>query len=192
MATSHAVAGPSQTATPSRLRWVFAVTILLSAFLLFQIQLVMGKFLLPWFGGTRGVWIACMLVFQTLLLIGYGYSHWLTSRVAADRQTRVHLVFMSAGVLVLLIAALHWPALVLPGASWHPDPQRAPEFLIVRLLVAAVGLPFALLATTGPLLQRWYSQIFEGSSPYRLYALSNAGSLLGLLSYPLWVERGFR
>jgi len=192
MATSQTLTGPLSVAAPSRFRFLFAATIFLSAFLLFQIQLVMGKFLLPWFGGTPGVWTACMLVFQALLLVGYGYSHWLTSRVGAGRQAYVHLAFLLVSLLGLVIAALHWPAPVLPGASWHPDPQRAPEFLIVRLLVAAVGVPFILLATTGPLLQRWYSQLFEGSSPYRLYALSNAGSLLGLLSYPFWFERTFR
>src|SRR5690242_17570683 len=133
MATSSALTDRLSVAAMSRFRWVFAATIFLSAFLLFQIQLVMGRFVLPWFGGTPGVWAACMLVFQALLLIGYGYSHWLTSRVSAGRQAHVHVALLSVSLLVLLLAAMRWPAPVLPGASWQPDPQRAPEYLIVRL-----------------------------------------------------------
>lgn len=139
----------------------------------------MGKFLLPWFGGGPGVWTTCLLFFQTLLLGGYAYAHWLTSRLDLRRQTTVHL-----GLLVAAIVCLP----VMPGADWKPAGSAAPVGRILLLLAANVGLPYLVLSATGPLVQRWFSLAHPGRSPYRLYALSNAGSLLALVSFPFVFE----
>ncbi len=171
--------------------WPFLSAIFLSAFLLFQVQLIIGKLILPWFGGTPGVWTTCLLVFQSLLLVGYTYPH-LTSRLAKRVQRNLHGVLLATAVCSLAIAGWRWRAPLLPGAEWRPTGPASPVLAIVTLLLVSVGLPFFVLATTGPLLQRWHSQAFPDRSPYRLYAVSNAGSLLGLLSYPVLFERVLR
>jgi hypothetical protein len=158
---------------------LYALTVFTGAFLLFQVQPLIGKFILPWFGGSPGVWTACLLFFQVLLLGGYAYAHVLTSRVRPARQAIVHLV--------LLVTALVFLPIV-PAESWKPEPAENPTGRILLLLAATIGLPYFVLSTTGPLLQRWFSQTHPGVSPYRLYALSNVGSLLALLSYPFVVE----
>jgi hypothetical protein len=125
-----------------------ALVIFLGAFLLFQVQPLMGKFLLPWFGGGPGVWTTCLLFFQTLLLGGYAYAHWLTSRLDLRRQSTVHL-----GLLVAAIVCLP----IMPGAGWKPAGSEAPIGRILLLLAANVGLPYLALSATGPLVQRWFS-----------------------------------
>lgn len=157
----------------------FAVTIFLSAFLLFQVQPLTGRYILPWFGGGPSIWTACMLFFQILLLGGYLYSHLLTSRLSPRRQVQVH------GVLVLL--SLLWLPIA-PDVSWKPTAGEAPLSRILLLLAATVGAPYFVLSTTGPLMQRWFTWTSPGTSPWRLYALSNVGSLLALLSYPFVFE----
>jgi len=159
--------------------FIFAATIFLSAFLLFQVQPLISKSILPWFGGTPAVWTTCMLFFQVVLFGGYVYAHVLTQRIQPKRQVLIHL-----GLLVAALALLP----ISPSADWKPDGTEAPTLRIVLLLAATVGLPFFALSTTGPLLQHWYSRTHAGSSPYRLYALSNAGSLIALVSYPFVVE----
>ncbi|HYH00970.1 MAG TPA: hypothetical protein VD837_17715 [Terriglobales bacterium] len=167
---------------------VYAVTIFLSAFLLFQVQPVLAKYILPWFGGTPAVWTTCILFFQVLLLGGYAYSHALTTRFAARRQVIVHGAVLLISLLCMAIAAVLWPTPIMPGPSWKPQGADLPAWHIFSLLLVSVGLPYFLLSTTGPLLQAWFAQSEQGRSPYRLYALSNFGSLLALISYPFIVE----
>jgi hypothetical protein len=166
----------------------YAVTIFLSAFLLFQVQLIIAKYVLPWFGGSPSVWNTCMLVFQILLLSGYGYAHLVSTRFTLKSQTRVHLVFLLASLAVLAVMAYRWPSPITADASWKPVPGGSPVWQVICLLAVSVGFPFLILSATGPLLQVWLSRTQPGS-PYRYYALSNAGSILGLLSYPFLEER---
>jgi hypothetical protein len=158
---------------------LYATTIFLGAFLLFQVQPLIGKFILPWFGGGPGVWTTCMLFFQLLLLAGYAYAHFLGSGFKPRTQARIH-----GAVLVLSLLTLP----VIPSDSWKPAGDADPTMSILLLLAASVGLPYFALSTTGPLMQRWFSLSHPGASPYRLYALSNVGSLLALLSYPFVFE----
>ncbi|MCA9052580.1 MAG: fused MFS/spermidine synthase [Planctomycetaceae bacterium] len=159
--------------------WLYALTIFVSAFLLFQIQPLISKCLLPWFGGTPNVWTTCMLFFQAVLFGGYLYAHVLTQKFRPPVQALIHLLLLLATVLALQI---------LPGDEGKPDPGRSPVGQILFLLTITVGLPYFVLSTTGPLLQSWFSRSLPGQSPYRLYALSNAGSLLALVSYPFLFE----
>ncbi|MBX3438562.1 MAG: fused MFS/spermidine synthase, partial [Planctomycetaceae bacterium] len=167
----------AQTRRTSRL--VFASAVFVGAFLLFQIQPLIGKAILPWFGGTPSVWTVSMLFFQVLLFGGYVYAHLLSSRWPLRLQAVVHTVLIAVVVLSFR---------VLPDADWRPRVDEPPALQIILVLAASVGLPYFLLATTGPLLQRWFSLVQPGPSPYRLYALSNAGSLIALLSYPFVFE----
>lgn len=161
---------------------LFAATIFVSAFLLFLVQPLIGKFILPWFGGSPGVWTTCLLFFQTLLLGGYAYAHALSTRFPPRTQGVVHVVLLGLALLWLPIA---------PDVAWQPEPGTEPTLRILLLLTATLGLPFGLLAATGPLLQRWFHYRYPTHSPYRLYALSNAGSLLALLGYPFLIEPNF-
>jgi SAM-dependent methyltransferase len=153
-----------------------------SAFLLFQVQPVIAKIILPWFGGSAAVWTVCMLFFQMALLLGYLYAHALVRYLKPRTQMLVH-----AGLL--LVSALALP--IYPNASWKPLNGDEPTLRILGLLAVTVGLPYFLLSTTGPLLQAWYARRFRGALPYRLYALSNAGSMFALLSYPVLFEPVF-
>ncbi len=167
---------------PAWTAWLFAGATLLGAFLLFQIQPLISKFILPWFGGAPAVWTTCMLFFQVVLFGGYAYSHLLVSRLAPRGQAIVQGLLLLAAMTVLPIA---------PSTSWKPIDSSAPTARILLLLTATVGLPYFVLSTTSPLLQAWFSRSFPGRAPYRLYSLSNFGSLLALLSYPLVFEPAF-
>ncbi len=156
----------------------YAFTIFTGAFLLFQVQPLIGKYILPWFGGGPGVWSACMLFFQLLLLGGYAYAHFI-GRLPIRKQVTVH------GVLLVLSLVL---LPIIPSDRWRPEGGADPTLGIIQLLAMTVGLPYFVLSTTGPLMQRWFSLTHPGTSPYRLYALSNAGSLIALVSYPFIVE----
>ncbi len=157
----------------------YATTIFLSAFLLFQVQPLIGKFVLPWFGGSPGVWTACMLFFQMVLLGGYAYAHFISSRLSGDVQRAVHLSLLAVSLCFLPIA---------PNAEvWKPSGSVIPTERILLLLLATIGLPYFLLSSTAPLLQESYRRETD-QPPYRLYALSNAGSLLALLTYPFVFE----
>jgi SAM-dependent methyltransferase len=162
---------------------VYAATIFLSAFLLFQIQPMLAKFILPWFGGSAAVWSAALLFFQLFLLTGYFYAHLLVRYLRPKAQIIVHATLLAASLLALpIIPASHWkPA---PGSGDGGDPA----IQILVLLGATVGLPYTLLSATSPLLQAWYLRTRAGAIPYRLFALSNFGSMLALLSYPVLVE----
>jgi hypothetical protein len=165
----------------------FAGAIGLGAFLIFEVQFILAKRLLPWFGGVPAVWTTCLLFFQVALLLGYVYAHAL-ARLAPRRQRDVHLALLAAALVLLATRAGSWPSPLTPGDGWKPDPAAAPLPHLLWLLSASVGLPYLVLASTGPLLQSWFARLFPERSPYRLFALSNLGSLLGLLSYPFAVE----
>ena len=156
----------------------YALTISLSAFLLFEVQPVIAKMILPWFGGSSAVWSTCMLFFQVVLLLGYLYAH-LLHRMAPRRQALVHIGLLTAGILALPI---------IPNASWKHAGLDHPSLTILTLLAVTVGMPYFLLASTSPLLQAWYARTHKGGMPYRLFALSNAASMLALLSYPFLIE----
>ncbi|MEK6246907.1 MAG: hypothetical protein N2C12_01930, partial [Planctomycetales bacterium] len=158
--------------------WLYALTIFLGAFLLFQIQPLISKTILPWFGGSAGVWTTCMLFFQLLLFLGYAYAHYTTSHLSPRNQGILH-----AGLLVLALVLLQ----IRPGIEWQPDGDADPIMGILLLLVVHVGLPFFLLSATSPLIQVWWDS--AAGTPYRLYALSNVGSLLALATYPFVFER---
>jgi hypothetical protein len=165
-----------------------AIVTFLSAFLLFMLQLLMGKVLLPWFGGTPAVWTTCMLFFQVLLLFGYAYSHGLT-RLPGRLQGRIHLCLIVASVVLLGLAWWRWGSPIIPSADWKPVGNDAPQLKILTLLLVSIGLPFFLLSTTSPLIQHWQGLQSAGGKIWRLYAVSNTGSLLGLLCFPFLVER---
>jgi hypothetical protein len=177
---------------PANLRLVFSVAIFVSAFLLFFVELLLGKMILPIFGGTPAVWTSCLLVFQVLLLVGYALAHALASRLPPATQGRMVLGLVGFSVLLLAVLSQVWPTPITPGFAWRSGALENPSLAIIRFLTAAIGFPFLLLSATSPLLQHWWTQIFDDSSPYRLYALSNAGSLIGLLSYPFLLEPALR
>ena len=154
---------------------------LLSAFLLFQVQPMISKFILPWFGGSPGVWTTCMLFFQIVLFAGYAYAHLLT-KLQRRTQFIVHGVLVIAALICLPIS---------PSDSWKPAGDEDPVGRILLLLLGTVGLPYFVLSTTGPLLQAWFARERFGQVPYRLFALSNFGSMLALLAYPVAVEPVF-
>jgi hypothetical protein len=167
---------------------VYAAVIFLGAFLLFQVQLVLGKYILPWFGGTAGVWATCLLFFQLLLLAGYAYAHWLTSRFPTRVQQGLHSALLLVALGSLVVTSFVWRTPIMVTAAWRPEDTALQVWSILRLLTISIGLPFLVLSATGPLLQRWFTYSSPHASPYRLYALSNLGSLLGLLSYPFAFE----
>jgi hypothetical protein len=171
----------------ARARLIFAGTIFLSALLLFQVQLIISKCILPWFGGAASVWTTSMLVFQLLLLGGYSYSHLVSERLSQKAQSNVHLGMLAAASILVLTLSLRWPSAITPGASWKPQYVSNPVSSVIAIILLAAGLPFFVLSTTGPLLQRWFAHQ-GGSTTYRLYAISNLGSLLGLLTYPFLLE----
>jgi hypothetical protein len=170
---------PRQTAPPAWLLWNLALMILVSAFLLFQVEPLISKFILPWFGGSPAVWTTCLLFFQTLLFGGYAYAHLISRWLAPRGQAIVHLILLAAAIALLPIV---------PAASWKPTADMDPTWRILGLLTCTVGLPYFVLSSTGPLGQAWFSRAFVGRSPYRLYALSNVGSLAALVTYPFLVE----
>lgn len=161
---------------------LYALTVFVSSFLLFLVQPIIAKQIVPWFGGTAAVWTTCLAFFQVTLLAGYAYSD-AVQRLSAKAQTWLH-----SSLLIISLAALP----IVAGAHWKPIGDEEPLLRILGLLAATIGLPYFLLATTGPLLQSWFAR--EQSSPevaqraYRLFALSNFASLLGLLSYPFAIE----
>src|ERR1019366_9506089 len=126
---------------------LYAITIFLSAFLLFQVQPLIAKIILPWFGGSAAVWSASMLFFQLLLLAGYGYAHLSIRFLKARSQMMLHVALLAASCLLLPI---------LPNPMWRPTQAGDPTFRILLLLGATIGLPYFLLSSTSPLLPAWY------------------------------------
>jgi hypothetical protein len=170
-------------------RSLLAVGVALGAFLLFSVQLILSKYILPWFGGTAGVWTTSLLFFQTTLLVGYLYAHASVSKLALKDQAKLHTIVLLISLAAMAVTAFLWPSPITPGTSWRPRSGEIAVWLILRLLLVSVGATVTLLSATGPVLQHWFTRVCPGESPYRLYALSNVGSLLGLLSYPVIVER---
>jgi hypothetical protein len=162
-----------------RPRAVFALAIFLGAFLLFQVQLILAKAILPWFGGAPAVWTTCMLFFQSLLLAGYAYAHGSALALRPKAQGGLHLVLLMVALCTLPITPVNR---VQPGGS------EAPLLVILAVLGRCAALPYLLLCASSSLLQAWSAVARAGSSPYRLYALSNAGSMLALISYPVLIE----
>jgi len=158
---------------------LYACAIFLGAFLLFQVEPIIGKMLLPWFGGSAGVWTTCLLFFQSLLLLGYLYAHWITRYLKLRAQGIVHLMLLCLSLATLPLAL---------RADWKPAGAEEPVLLIFGLLALTIGLPFFVLSTTGPLLQAWIARRQAGAAPYRLFALSNFASLLALVGYPVLAE----
>jgi len=171
---------------------VFTLTVFLSAFLLFQVQLLVGKRILPWFGGSAAVWTTSLLIYQLLLLGGYVYSHSVISRLTGRKQVLLHLGLLATAVLLVIVLSALWPSAVTPEASWKPAAGGNPALQVAVLILISTGLPFFVLATTGPLLQGWFAGLGGGGRTYRLYAVSNAGSLLGLVTFPFVLEPAFR
>ena len=157
---------------------LFPITIFLSAFLLFLVQPLMGRYILPWFGGTPAVWSVCMLFFQCVLLAGYAYAHWVGSLKSTKKQVTIHVGLLAASLLLLPVA---------PSIAWKPAGGENPELRILLLLLVSIGGPYFLLSSTTPLLQRWFTMRSSGAG-WRLYALSNLGSFLALFSYPFVLE----
>ena len=158
---------------------LYAATIFLSSFLLFLVQPLIARLILPWFGGTAAVWTTCMLFFQTMLLAGYAYAHAAEARLAPRARAAVHTVLLAAALALLPIA---------PDESWKPRGDEEPVRHILVLLGAAVGLPYFLLSSTSPLVQAWFARARPDENPYRLFAVSNFASLLALIGYPAVVE----
>jgi len=158
---------------------LYAATIFLSAFLLFQVQPLIAKIILPWFGGSAAVWSAALLFFQIVLLAGYAYAHGSIRYLTPKRQMILHAALLLASCALLPI---------LPSETWKPSEAGDPTLRILALLLVTIGLPYFLLSSTSPLLQAWYVRRTGSSVPYRLFALSNLGSMLALISFPFLVE----
>ncbi|MBF0130396.1 MAG: fused MFS/spermidine synthase [Alphaproteobacteria bacterium] len=158
---------------------LFAGTVFSSAFLLFLVQPIIAKQILPWFGGSSMVWSICLVFFQGVLLAGYAYADGIARRLAPPVQAAVHVLLLFAAVVTLPIVA---------DASWKPTGGEDPTWRILGLLFATIGLPYFLLSATGPLVQSWRAGAMRGKTVYRLFSLSNLASLLALAGYPFLVE----
>ena len=158
---------------------LYACTIFTSAFLLFLVQPIIAKQILPWFGGSAAVWTTCLVFFQVALLAGYAYTDFTTRKLKPRTQVMLHVVLLIASLAVLPILA---------DPSWKPAGNDDPGMRILGLLIATIGLPYLLLATTGPLVQAWFARSFPHGTVYRLFALSNLASMLALISYPFVFE----
>jgi len=145
------------------------------------VQPIIAKQILPWFGGSAGVWTTCLVFFQSVLLAGYAYADW-TTRLGPRRQAYLHVAILAVSLACLPIIA---------STSWKPQGNEEPILRILLLLCVTIGLPYFLLSTTTPLLQAWYWRRFQSAVPYRLFALSNFASLLALLGFPLLFEPAF-
>lgn len=169
-------------AAPRWLNAAFGAATLLGAWLLFQVQPMVAKRILPWFGGGASVWTTAMLFFQVALLAGYAYAHLLVRRLPAATLAVAHTALLATAVALLLTVG------ILPADSWKPVGAAQPVVHILTILVACVGAPYLCLAATSPLVQVWFARCNPGRSPYPLYALSNVGSLAALITYPWLVE----
>lgn len=161
---------------------LFAITVILGACLLFLVQPLIAKIILPWFGGTSSVWSAALVFFQACVLGGYSYAHWLATHVQPRTQRLIHGALLFAGCALMPI---------LPSDALRPTADADPTLQILWLLAATVGLPALMLSSTSPLLQVWYMRRMASEPPYWLFAWSNAGSLLALLSFPFVLEPAF-
>lgn len=157
-----------------------ALAVLLSAFLLFLVQPLIGRLVLPWFGGSAAVWTACLVFFQTGLVLGYGYAALSIRLLSPASQRRLHVVLLAASLLALPL---------LPDTAWKPADGDDALLRLAGLLAATAGAPYLLLAATGPLVQSWL--VAAGRAPWRLFAVSNAASIAALAAYPVAIEPWF-
>lgn len=176
-------------ATPWRVYLLYASTIFLSAFLLFQIQPIVGKHMLPWFGGSSSVWATSLSFFTGMLFVGYLYAY-LLGRYDDRSQARIHLYVVAAAAIAIVIAPIFWHSFY-PSLDWTVGNSLSPWANLLFSLLISIGIPYFLLSTTGPLMQYWYGTS-ENREPYKLYALSNIASFLALGSYPFLIEPHFR
>jgi SAM-dependent methyltransferase len=158
---------------------VYAATVFLSAFLLFLVQPLIAKQILPWFGGSAAVWATCMVFFQSVLLAGYAYADALVRWVHPAAQRWGHTAMLAASLAALPIV---------PALAWKPSGEADPMLLILGLLATTIGLPYFLLSATSPLLQAWFPRGFSEGTPYRLFAVSNLAAVIALLAYPFAIE----
>src|SRR5688500_2282999 len=158
---------------------LFAATVFTSAFLLFLVQPIIAKQILPWFGGNASVWTVCMVFFQLVLLGGYAYADAVVRKPTPRAQAILHTALLAASLASLPILA---------AESWKPPPDTEPTARILLLLVMTIGLPYFLLSTTGPLVQAWFALGYPSATFYRLFALSNLASLVALIAYPPLIE----
>ncbi len=156
----------------------YGITIFLGAFLVFQVQPIISRAILPWFGGSPSVWTTCMLFFQVMLVAGYGYTHFVSKKLSARNFVIVHFSLLAIALIFLPIT---------PSETWKPTAGEGPTLRLLMLLLVTISLPYLVLSASSPVLQSWFHQQHK-KTPYRLFALSNLGSLLGLLTYPFLVE----
>ncbi len=163
----------------TRIFALFSSTLFVSAFLLFWIQPLFGKMVLPLLGGAPNVWITAMLFFQMALLAGYGYAHLVARLSSVQLQTALHLAFLCIGLVSLPIAVSHAE----PAQHW-------PVFWLIGLATLSIGWPFVAISATAPLVQKWFAAAPHANAddPYFLYAASNLGSIAALLAYPVLLE----
>ena len=161
-------------------RLLYGITVFAGASLLFLVEPMAAKQLLPTLGGSSAVWLTCLVFFQLTLLLGYLYAHWLTRDSAPKWRRQLYLISLVTAVILLVTQQIH------PGEFLHGSDH--PVTAIFRNLTISIGLPFLLLGATSPLLQVWFLRVHGGEIPYRLFALSNVGSLLALIAYPVVVE----
>ncbi len=167
---------------------LFGFGTLIGAFLLFQLELIVAKSILPWFGGSPAVWTTCMLFFQLTLLCGYAFAHWSATRQSPRVQSSLQLGVIVVVIVSFTVTVAAWGSPLTPGVLLQDAFREHPILHIFLVLSVCVGVPFFLLSTTGPLLQHWFRGQAQGDSVYRLYSLSNLGSLFGLISYPFLLE----
>ena len=158
---------------------LYALTVFVSAFLLFLVQPIIAKQILPWFGGSAAVWTTCLVFFQCMLLAGYFYADWTTRKLSPKCQAILHVALIAVAIVLLPI---------IPDVAWKPNGAEAPGMRILLLLTATIGLPYFLISTTSPLVQAWFNKSYPDRSPYRLFALSNLASMIALLGYPFLFE----
>jgi hypothetical protein len=158
---------------------LLGLTVFLGAFLLFLLEPLFAKLILPWFGGSAAVWAMCLVFFQSALLLGYLYADITTRHLTPRRQSILHVGLLLTSIAFLPITA---------HASWRPVPGGDPAWRILGLLTVSIGLPFVLLSATSPLVQAWHARARPSSEPYHLFALSNVASLLALVCFPFLIE----
>jgi hypothetical protein len=166
----------------------YILNIFLSAFLLFQIQPMIARYILPWFGGTPAVWSTVQMYFQMLLTGGYAYANWMIGRNRVARRELIHVILLGLTLVQIITLGFLWNSPVTPGLSWRPQGISFPIWEVFKLLTISVGPAYFLLSTNSPIMQAWFTRAYPQRSPYALYALSNVGSLLALVTYPIFVE----
>jgi spermidine synthase len=174
--------------TPLRL---YILSVFLSAFLFFQIQPLIGKYILPWFGGTSAVWSTILLFFQILLTGGYAYAYWLIGLKPKTKQSKAHFLLLIISLILLASMSFGGHSPITPDVALRPINPQVPVWEILKLLFLFIGLPGFVLSANSILIQAWFNQVHPQKSPYWLYSLSNAGSLLALVTYPFLFEPNF-